>query len=46
MHGVLRVRIWCVVPPISPFLAVVLRLGAASLGSFGDLEYGGICDPV
>jgi hypothetical protein len=46
LHGILRVRIWCAVPPISPLLAAVLRLGAASFGSFRDLAYDDLLDPV
>jgi hypothetical protein len=48
-HGVrdvLRVRFRCVVPPISLLLAIVLRLGAASLDSIRDLAYGSLHDPV
>jgi hypothetical protein len=46
VHDILRVRIWCVIPPISLLLAAVLWLGAASLDSFGDLAYGSLRDPV
>jgi hypothetical protein len=46
VRDVLRVRIWCAIPPISLLLAAVLRLGAASFDSFGDLAYGGLRDPV
>jgi hypothetical protein len=45
MRGVLRVRIWCAVTLISLLVAAVLRLGAASLGSFRDPAYSGLRDP-
>jgi hypothetical protein len=40
------VRIQSAIPPISPLLAVVLRLGAESLDFFGDLAYGSLRDPM
>jgi hypothetical protein len=36
MCGVLRVRIWCAFTSIFLLAIAVLRLGAASLDSFGD----------
>jgi hypothetical protein len=46
MNGVVRVGFWCAVTSISLLPAMVLRLGATSLDSFGDTAYGGLCDPV
>jgi hypothetical protein len=46
MQGVLQARIWLAIPPISPLLAIVLRLGVASLDSFEDLAYGDLRDTV
>jgi hypothetical protein len=46
VSGVLRARIWCAVTLISPLAAVILWLGAASLGSFRDTAYSGLHDPM
>jgi hypothetical protein len=46
VRDVLRARILCAIPLISPLLTVVLWLGAASLDSFEDLAYGGLRDLV
>jgi hypothetical protein len=46
VHGVLRAGIWCTITSISLLLAMVLRLGAASLDSFRDPAYGVLCDLV
>jgi hypothetical protein len=46
VRGVLCARIWCVITLISPLAAAVLRLGAASLDSFGEPAYSSLCDPV
>jgi hypothetical protein len=44
--GVLRVRIWHAIESISPLLAAVLCLRAASLDSYRDPAYGGLRDPA
>jgi hypothetical protein len=46
VRDVLRARILCAIPLISPLLIAVLWLGAASLDSFEDLAYGGLHDLV
>jgi hypothetical protein len=45
VRGILRVMIWCAVILISPLVAAVLWLGAASLDSFRDLTQGFV-DPA
>jgi hypothetical protein len=46
VHDILRAGIWCDILLISPLLATVLRLGAASFDSIKHLVYGSLCDPV
>jgi hypothetical protein len=46
VHGVLRVDIWCAITAISPLPTMVLWLGSASLDSFDDPTYCGLCDPA